>query len=170
MPSTKPIVFPSTTGTPADGKYSSLTYRTTAGYSALFGVINLGLAPGAPPQAVTIVATSLTTHQAQTFVVPIGPVINNNSSNFNVAVPSDVYEVTIQGNKWLKQDFPYNRAYVSPIYGAYISATLTGGDANGDNSVDSTDFGLLIGAYGSSGVYSRQRLYRGAPISTATDW
>ena len=31
-----------------------------------------------------------------------------------------------------------------------INVTLEPGDANGDNSVDSTDFGILIGAYGSS--------------------
>ena len=156
------ITFPSTTGTPTDGKYSSLTYTVSSGYSAIFGVINLGLAPNAAPQPITLVATSRTTYQSYRFVVPIGPVAGNTYSNFNVPVPSDYYDVTFQGSKWLKQDIPYVHAFTSPIYGGYISTTLTGGDANGDNSVDSTDFGLLIGAYGSSAAISGNGYIAGA--------
>ena len=145
----EPITFPAMTGTPTNGKYSSLTYNV--GGSAIFGVIDLGLAPNAPPQPITIVTTSHTTQRSQTYTVLVGqvPTMYQYQPNFSIGVPPDVYDVTIQGSKWLKKSFYYIRAYVSPIYGGTIYTTLSGGDANGDNSVDSSDFGILIGAYGS---------------------
>ena len=141
----EPITFPSTTGTPANGKYSSLTYNVGPP-SYLYGNINLGLAPNAPAQPITIIATSQTTHQSQTFVVPIGK--PNGYFSFTVTIAPGIYDVTVQGSKWLKQRVPNVRVEADYDYGN-INVTLPGGDANGDNSVDSSDFGILIGAYGS---------------------
>ena len=150
----EPILFPAPNTTPTNGKYSSLTYRVAPPNSngEIYGLINLGLAPNASPQPITLVATSYTTHQSQTFTVPIGPILNSSQSNFDVYLAPDSYDVTIQGSKWLKQRFRGIRAYTTLTaagYAANINTFLIGGDANGDNSVDSSDFGILIGAYGS---------------------
>jgi len=64
---------------------------------------------------------------------------------FNVA--PGFYDVTIKGAKNLRVSLP----------GVFVGDTtilpdvsLPAGDANNDNSVDSTDFGLLIGAFNTS--------------------
>ena len=79
------------------------------------------------------------------------------ADNFGFSVPSDVYSsFTVQGSKWLKRQIPMQNDDIS---------TLTGGDANGDNSVDSTDFGLLIGAYGSSSAVANSGYIVGADFN-----
>ena len=55
------------------------------------------------------------------------------------------YNVWIKGLKWLAQVVSVDAT--TGTVGS-LKAYLPGGDANNDNSVDSTDFGLLIGAYG----------------------
>ena len=61
-------------------------------------------------------------------------------------VPTGTYSLAIKGDKWLQAAvlIDTNSGSVSGI-----KANLTGGDANNDNSVDSTDFGILIGAFNS---------------------
>ena len=60
-------------------------------------------------------------------------------------IPAGNYNLAINGAKWLRAIYSVN---VTNANVTTISAALAGGDANGDNSVDSTDFGILIGAYG----------------------
>ena len=61
-------------------------------------------------------------------------------------VPAKQYTLWIKGATWLAETAPLDLTG-GPVSG--INVTLPAGDANGDNSVDSTDFGLLIGEYGS---------------------
>ena len=56
------------------------------------------------------------------------------------------YLLAVKGYKWLRSAVPLTVAQ-TPVSNVQIA--LPGGDANGDNRVDSTDFGILIGAYGS---------------------
>ena len=60
------------------------------------------------------------------------------------AIPSAMYSVAIRGENWLQKIVTLTPASLS----APLSVSLEGGDANGDNRVDSSDFGLLIDAYG----------------------
>ena len=61
--------------------------------------------------------------------------------------PFGLYDITIKGRKNLRVLLP-NVVINGPIL--LPDATLPAGDANNDNSVDSTDFGLLIGAFNTS--------------------
>ena len=60
-------------------------------------------------------------------------------------VPAASYSLAIQGGTWLRKTVTLNSAALS----APVSVSLEGGDANGDNSVDATDFGILVTSYGS---------------------
>ena len=62
-------------------------------------------------------------------------------------LPAKSYSLRVSGARWLAVSVPVNAAGGN-VSG--VSVTLPAGDANGDNSVDTTDFGLLVGSYGSS--------------------
>ena len=70
-----------------------------------------------------------------------------NSSFLLSGIPANRYTVHIKGAKWLAQNVAFDATTASA---ANISVTLRAGDANNDNSVDSTDFGILIGAFNTS--------------------
>ena len=57
----------------------------------------------------------------------------------------------MKGDRWLQATVTVDATNGAV---ANVSLSLRGGDANNDNSVDSTDFGLLIGAYNSALVFS----------------
>lgn len=59
-------------------------------------------------------------------------------------IPAGSHNLAINGPKWLRSVYPVN---VTNANVTNLSAALSGGDANGDNSVDSTDFEILIGAF-----------------------
>ena len=61
-------------------------------------------------------------------------------------IPAGNYNLAVNGAKWLRSVVPVNIFNGSVTN---VSVALGGGDANGDNSVDATDFGLLVGAYNS---------------------
>ena len=68
------------------------------------------------------------------------------SGNFALPqVPPLTYDIWIKGQKWLAKT-----ARVDAASGAAggVTVTLPAGDANNDNFVDASDFGLLVGAYG----------------------
>ena len=62
-------------------------------------------------------------------------------------IPADTYQIHIKGAKWLASVQPVNTT-AGAVTG--VTAMLGAGDANNDNSVDSTDFGILIGAFNTS--------------------
>ena len=60
-------------------------------------------------------------------------------------IPQQPYLVHIKGAKWLAQNLALDTT-AGDVSG--ISASLLGGDANDDNTVDIADFGILVNAYG----------------------
>ena len=56
------------------------------------------------------------------------------------------YQIHVKGGLWLAQNLALDTTVSSA---ANLSVSLRAGDANNDNSVDSSDFGVLIGAFGS---------------------
>ena len=65
-------------------------------------------------------------------------------------VPLGTYNVVVKGAKNLA--VLVSGVVVSAAGGAIPAVTLPAGDSNGDNSVDSTDFGNLIGAFNTVGA------------------
>ena len=59
-------------------------------------------------------------------------------------IPPDAYTVGIKGMKWLRVNVPVDTTAGDV---SDVNATLLGGDANNDNSVDIADFGILVNAY-----------------------
>jgi subtilase family serine protease len=67
---------------------------------------------------------------------------------FSIAgVPNGTYTIAIKGAKWLQRDL--TEVVVSRAVSG-LSASLSGGDLNGDNVVDLNDFAILAAAFGSS--------------------
>ena len=62
-------------------------------------------------------------------------------------IPAATYNLTVKGDKWLR-----TKRVVIATSGDVtdLALTMRGGDSNDDNSVDATDFGALVGAYGSN--------------------
>ena len=74
---------------------------------------------------------------------------NHMIGSFSVNAAPGIYDVWIKGSKNLAVLTP--GVVVGATGGTIPGVTLPAGDSNGDNSVDSTDFGTLIGAFNSSG-------------------
>lgn len=62
------------------------------------------------------------------------------------SLPAANYTVTIEGDKWLSVK---TNANASAGDVTNVAVTLPAGDANGDNSVDPTDFNIFVSAYNS---------------------
>ena len=62
-------------------------------------------------------------------------------------LPRANYTIYIKGAKWLQRIVNVDLSYYDSTS---LNVTLPAGDANNDNSIDSSDFGVLIGAYGSA--------------------
>ena len=62
-------------------------------------------------------------------------------------IPAGHYTVHIKGAKWLAKNVAFDATNSSL---SNVAVTLRAGDANNDNSVDPTDFGLFVSAYNSS--------------------
>ncbi len=61
-------------------------------------------------------------------------------------IPPGKYNLAVKGAKWLRKVVPIDSTLAAV---ANVSVLLLAGDGNNDNSVDSSDFTLLIGAYNS---------------------
>ena len=72
--------------------------------------------------------------------------LNPDGSYAVPGIPTTAYNVAIKASKWLQVVKPFNPAAANP---AAFNATLLAGDANNDNSVDATDFGIFVSAYNS---------------------
>ena len=62
-------------------------------------------------------------------------------------VPAGTYTLTVQGTRWLKEAIPVD-ATSTDVSG--VSIALPGGDADNNNVIDISDFGILVNAYGSN--------------------
>ena len=60
-------------------------------------------------------------------------------------IPAATYTVSVKGAKWLQKNVSVTVANAPAV--SALTAVLPAGDANNDNSVDSSDFGVLIGAF-----------------------
>ncbi len=118
---------------------TALTARSEA--QTVSGIIGLERC-AAPAQPVTFAFSSAT----QTYFFTRAVTLNANGSYALPNLPADRYHVRVKGAKWL--------AAVSDVDtrngNATLNAALLAGDTNDDNSVDSSDFTTLFGAYNSS--------------------
>ena len=127
---------------PASGK--SLTFQLSGGSPSgvLSGTLHFSqIAANAANQNVTFQFRNPSGGailSTQTASVPPSGVFSLNP------VPLQTYLVWIKPDKYLAQTV----LVVSNNGFAPISLSFEGGDANNDNSVDTSDFGILVGAYG----------------------
>ena len=112
--------------------------------STVSGMLNFeAIASSAPAQNVTFTfrPTDGTASFIRTLSVPASGV-------FSLAnLPKRNYTVHIKGDKYLAANVTANLTLGS-VTG--LTAFQNAGDANNDNSVDSSDFGILIGAFNAS--------------------
>ena len=73
--------------------------------------------------------------------------VGYNGAYFISNVPRGKYTLAFKGAKWLRKVVTGIDVTVGDANG--VNAFLPGADANNDNSVDTTDFGILVGSYGS---------------------
>ena len=112
--------------------------------ASVSGVLTLeGIAPNAAPQNVTFAfrPTDGSASFARTGTV------NANGAFDLTGIPRNSYRVRVKSDHYL--------AVLTPVdtrsgNASNISAFLPAGDSNNDNSVDSSDFGILIGAFNTS--------------------
>ena len=73
-------------------------------------------------------------------------VLLSSSGTFSLPnIPRKNYQIHVKGNLWLAQNLSLD---ATGSAASNLSLSLRAGDANNDNSVDSSDFGVLIGAFG----------------------
>ena len=136
---------------PAAGTYYLLVQRT-GGYGAydinqpitatVYGTVTLdSIAQFAPAQTVAVEFRPQPSGTAFTRQISVG----YNGAYFISNVPRGKYTLAFKGAKWLRKDITGIDVTVGDANG--VSPFLAAGDANNDNSVDSTDFGVLIGAF-----------------------
>ena len=130
---------------------TTTTARTVTGRIALEGVSNLAaVSPAAPLGAFHIAfrkpGTTTELYGCDVALTPVGTGAFGTYTLYNV--PAGMYDAAVKGAKNL-------RVLVSGVSVATTSTVpnviLPAGDSNGDNSVDSSDFGVLIGAFNTDG-------------------
>ena len=95
-----------------------------------------------PAQSVTMNFRSTDNGVSQARAVPLGA-----DGGFSLTdIPQGTYNVAIKGAKWLQIVQPIDTTTTDATG---LKALLLAGDANNDNFVDTGDFGLLVGTYGS---------------------
>ena len=116
--------------------------RTVSGTVTLEGAVN-------PAQPLTFIFRDVATgNPLLTRTQTLAPVVGASSGTFQfTGLPAAKYNLAIKGAINLRKVVP-----VSTVSGDVknVVAILPAGDANNDNSVDSTDFGILIGAFNTS--------------------
>ena len=112
--------------------------------ATVYGTVTLeSIAQFAPAQTVSVeFRTPGTTTALFTRQISVG----YNGAYFLSNVPRGKYTLAFKGAKWLRKDITGVDVTVGDANG--VNAFLPAGDSNNDNSIDSTDFGTLIGAFG----------------------
>ena len=101
----------------------------------------------------SVIASGGNTHQPVTFELTasnggvfVQTVTLGDNGVFTLPnLPAGTYTLYASGSKWLRS--AAQTVDITTADAPNISIFLPGGDANHDNSVDSTDFGILIGAF-----------------------
>ena len=159
-----PLVFPN-----SDLKRSSLTFRVNIPMAALTGTLQfLDISPNAAAQRVTFQF-----RDPNTGVVLATQIVNVPASGAFTLAPVTLrpYTLWVKPDKYLARTAP---VLVSGNNFAPITLAFEGGDANNDNSVDTSDFGLLVGAYRGSATipgsgYDLRADFNGDGVVNATD-
>ena len=102
-----------------------------------------GLSVAAPPQPITVEFRSADGTAAFRKTVSI----NLGGAFTLTAIPAKRYSLWFKGATWLAQTATADATNGNAVG---LSVLLPAGDANGDNSCDATDFGVLVGAYNSA--------------------
>ena len=118
------------------------SYLATPNGSVSGNVTLDSIAPNAPAQTITFEFRNALDTSLFTVTANVGP--DGAYTLPNIA--TGIYRIRVKGDKYLAQVITVN-SRGSAVTGANV--TLPGGDANNDNSVDATDFGVLVGAYNS---------------------
>ncbi len=125
------------------GKLSGIEVFPATLTTTVSGIAALeGLAPTAGTQKVRFQFRPTDGSAPFTLTAPVGTDGTFSFPNIPVAA----YTLAIAGDKWLQKVIPLDLTAGSP---PAVNILLPAGDANGDNSVDSSDFTILIGAYSS---------------------
>ena len=110
--------------------------------ATVYGTVTLdSIAQFAPAQTVNVEFRPQPSGAAFTRQISVG----YNGAYFISNVPRGKYNLAFKGYKWLRKVVVGLDVTVGDAND--VNAFLTAGDANNDNSVDSTDFGILIGAF-----------------------
>ena len=128
---------------------------TVTGSISLEGVPDLSaISPYSPLGTFTVTfRTAGTTTVVNTANVTLTTTSGSANATFSVpGLPAGTYDVLIKGPKNLAVLSP--NVVVSAAGGAIPGVVLPAGDTNNDNSVDSSDFGTLIGAFNTDGSIS----------------
>ncbi len=113
--------------------------------ATIYGTVTLdSIAPSAPSQTVTV---DFRKPGTQTIVFTRQISVGYNGAYFMSGVPRGVYDLAFKGAKWLRKVVRGIDVTVGDANG--VNPYLAAADGNNDNSVDSSDFTLLIGAYNS---------------------
>ena len=133
------------------GYAPKVALATVTGRISLEGVGNLAAVSSYSPLGTFHVSfqTPGTGVELKGFNVALTPTAGSASGKYTVNVAPGVYDVRINGAKNLA--VLVSNVTIAGTTGTVSDVRLAAGDINGDNSVDSTDFGLLIGAYGAEG-------------------
>ena len=123
--------------------YDDLSFTVGAPTSVISGSLQLdSIAPNAPAKPFTFELRPTDGSAAPAVqTVQVGP----NGAFSLTPVAQKAYTLHIKGTHYLATNVSVD-ATGGNVSG--VTAFLTAGDINGDNSVDSSDFGLLIGSYG----------------------
>ena len=118
-------------------------FRTVSGFITLRGVPDpTAVSPASPLQAIIVefrpVGGGTTLYRNVTLPA-------NNAFSFT-NLPAGNYTMAVKAPKWLRVTTPVD---VTNGNVSGVSVILPAADANDDNSVDATDFGILVGAYNS---------------------
>ena len=146
----------------ANGSYvgldigAAVTGATVTGNVALEGVTNLAaVSPFAP---LGVFEVQFRAHNSATPIydfktVTLTTTAGSANGKFSVSgVAAGTYDVWIKGSKNLAVLTP--NVVISGATGTVTGVLLPAGDANNDNSVDSSDFGVLIGAFNTDSAIS----------------
>ena len=140
------------------GYFSGFSFNVTPSTAAVTGNIALegvndlsAVSPYAPLGTfhLSFRAPGATT-ELRGYDVALNPTVGSAFGSFSLPnIPTGTYDVLIKGKKNLA--VLQSNVVVSGTSVLLADATLPAGDANNDNFCDTSDFGLLVGAYGADG-------------------
>ena len=128
----------------AIGTYDGFSFTVTPDAASVSGTLTLdSIAATAVPQAITFTFRPTAGGADIVKTALVGP----NGTYTITGLPKAAYTLHIKGWKYLAVNVPVDTTGGN-LTG--VNVTLTGGDANNDNTIDIGDFGILVNTYGSS--------------------